>query len=193
MDTETGPVCGCGCGESLPVNSTRQFKRGHKDRLANPETGFIETSLDDSAEPLAPLSLEDAALVTPDDPEPKEPEGARVKSTMRITPSIRRDVEGKLAFAMGLGGQFWIMADPMCGSVFVDNADNIAKKLTPIICQSPDVVKWLTKSSSFILYVDLFMAFWPVLQMMFAHHVAKSVALESANGQAAPQPNYSVQ
>ncbi len=194
MDIETGPVCGCGCGESLPVGSTRQFKRGHKDRVANPETAFAEVPIEaDPGWDVPPLSIEDAAAQTPDDPEPKDVAGERVKSTMRITPSIRRDVEGKLAFAMGLGGQFWIMADPMCGSVFVDNADNIAKKLTPIICQSPDVVKWLTKSSSFILYVDLFMAFWPVLQMMFAHHVAKSITAESANGQAAPQPNYVVQ
>jgi hypothetical protein len=182
MTTDNGPICNCGCGESLPEGSTRQFKRGHKARMDNPDTGFVETP--NESEPSA-LTIDQAAELTPDDPEPKDTQADKVKTHIRITPSIRRDVEGKLAFAMALGGQVWIMADPYCGTAFVDNTENIAKKLTPIICQSPDVVKWLTKSSNFILYIDLFMALWPVLQMVFAHHIAKSIADNTTNGQAA--------
>lgn len=188
MENNAGPICGCGCGESLPENSTRTFKRGHKARLDNPETGFTDVE----TEPVI-LDIDTAAQITPDDPEPKDVEGTKPKATVRITPSIRRDVEGKLAFAFALGGQVWIMADPYCGNAFVENTDNIAKKLTPIICQSPDVVKWLTKSSNFILYVDLFMAMWPVLQMIFAHHIAKSVRVDE-NTPAPHNPNdYAVQ
>ena len=179
MAINDGPICGCGCGESLPENSTRQFKRGHKARLDNPEIGFTETPLDEAGDNTETVfTIGDAAAQTPDDPEPKDVDPPKVKSTVKITAGVRRDVEGKLAFAMALGGQVWIMADPLCGNAFVESTENIAKKLTPIICQSPDVVKWLTKSSNFILYIDLFMAFWPVLQMVFAHHIAKSMRTE---------------
>jgi hypothetical protein len=188
---EMANVCACGCGGELPEGSTRQYKRGHKNRDVNevPDTGFNETDLNDSDAP-EPLTLDDAALQTPDDPEPKEQPEFKPRATIKVTAALRRDVEGKLAFAMALGGQVWIMADPICGSAFVDNTDNIAKKLTPIVCQSPEIVKWLTKSSNFILYIDLFMACWPVLQIIFAHHIAKSIELSaSPNGQARPAAN----
>lgn len=195
-----GPVCLCGCGESLPEGSTRAFKRGHKDRATDPDSGFTETPLPEPGEdnefategwPLN-LSIDDAALMTPDDPEPRDTgEVKPPRPKMKITPSVRKDVQGKMTFALALGGQVWIMADPICGTAFVENTENIAAKLTPIICQSPDVVKWLTKSSNFILYVDLFMALWPVLQLVFAHHIAKSLELKSefANSQGQTAPN----
>jgi hypothetical protein len=188
METNTRPICACGCGQSLPENSARQYKRGHKARVDNPDTGFAEQPQEPES-----LTIDLAAELTPDDPEPRDTEGTKPKTTMRITPSIRRDVEGKLTFAMALGGQVWIMADPYCGNTFVENTDNIAKKLTPIICQSPDVVKWLTKSSNFILYIDLFMAMWPVLQMIFAHHIAKSMRVDENTPSQVNPNDYAVQ
>ena len=193
-------ICQCGCGELLPEGSTRQFKRGHKDRISNPEADagvFTETPLGEDGELPQPLfpSLEDLAGQVPDDPEPRDQPEFRVKApAIKITAGVRRDVEGKLAFAFALSGQLWVMADPTCGAVFLNQTPDIAKKLTPIVCQSPDVVKWLTKSSNFVLYIDLFMACWPVIQIMVAHHITKSLAeqVSNANGQRVAPNEYVV-
>lgn len=183
-------ACRCGCGEFLPEGSTREYKRGHKVRADNPGIGFDDATDNDEPTPEV-FTIEDAARLTPNDPEPKDRPEDKPKATLKITAALKRDVEGKLAFAMGLGGQVWIMADPVCGSVFMEQTPEIAKRLTPIVCQSPDVVKWLTKSGNYVMWLELFMAMWPVLTMVFAHHIAKTVMLapESANGHNATVPN----
>ena len=190
------PICQCGCGESLPEGSTRQYKRGHRNRVQNPD-GFVEINPGEpgnETEPDQPLTLDDLARVTPDDPEPKTEPEFKPKTVIKITAGVRRDVEGKLTFAMALSGQMWAMVDPVCSSVYMEQAPEIAKKLTPIICQSPDVVKWLTKSSNFILWVDLFMAVWPVLTIVFAHHIAKTISADmTQNGQRVTPNDYVVQ
>lgn len=139
----------------------------------------------------APLTIEDAARETPDDPEPADTPYLKAKTTLRVTAGIRKDVEGKLAFALGLSAQVWTLADPVCGMVYMNQTPDIAKRLTPIVCQSPDVVKWLTKSSNFILYVNLFMSLWPVLQMVFAHHIARTYVPDF--GDSPPVNEYVVQ
>jgi hypothetical protein len=158
--------------------------------MTDPESGFTDTP--EVPEPVVePFTIDDAARDTPDDPEPKDRPEDKPKTQLKITSALRRDVEGKLAFAMALGGQVWVMADPVCGSTFMDNTPDIAKKLTPIICQSPDIVRWLTKSSSYIMWIDLFMACWPVLQIIFAHHIAKTITRDLgdvANGYHATMP-----
>jgi hypothetical protein len=180
--------CACGCGEFLPEGSTREYKRGHRNRISESADGFTEVPIESE---FVPLTIDEVAAQTPDDPEPKDSPEVKVKSVIKVTASVRRDIEGKLAFALGLSGQMWAMADPMCGTVFLDNADNVAKKLTPIMCQSPEVVRWFTRSGKFILWVDLMVALWPVLTMIFAHHIAKTVGanMAGANGQGAPEPN----
>lgn len=199
------PICQCGCGESLPENSTRAYKRGHKPgKDGQPVNEFTDTppvSEPDNGEPAQPgefLTIDQAAEQTPDDPEPADQQEAPKPKTpaIRITAALRRDVEGKLAFIMGLSGQMWAMGDPVCGAVFLTQTPEIAKKLTPIVCQSPDVVKWLTKTSNFTLWIDLFMACLPVMQMIFAHHIAKSVVADMAqqqNGQSRAPNDYVVQ
>lgn len=186
-------VCACGCGELLPEGSTRQYKRGHKQRVTNPELGFTDAPPPEGAEtPDEVFTIEDAARETPNDPEPKDQAEYKPKTPLKVTAALKRDVEGKLAFAMSLGGQVWMMADPVCGTAFMDHTPDIAKKLTPIVCQSPDIVKWLTKSGSYVMWLDLFMACWPVLTIIFAHHIAKTIATDlgaSANGYGATMPN----
>ena len=184
-------ICQCGCGESLPENSTRQYKRGHKARLDNPAEGFQETPVGQDGEPqeFVPLSIDEVAQQTPDDPEPKEQPEVRTRATLKVTAALRRDVEGKLAFCLALSGQMWSLADPICGGAYLEQSPEIARKLTPIVCQSPEVVKWLTKSGNFVLWLDLFMACWPVVQIVFAHHIAKSLAVDVASNGQRPAPN----
>lgn len=185
-------ICQCGCGESLPESSTRQFKRGHKSRIDNPvpDTGFTETPAAET-ETSESYSIEDAARDTPNDPEPSDAPELRARSVFRVTTGMRRDVEGKLAFAFGMLGETWALIDPPCGSTLVDIGPNMAKKYTPIICQSPEVVRWITKSGNFMRYVDAVMATWPLITIFVAHHLTKTLATElaSQNGQAKLAPN----
>lgn len=183
-------VCACGCGELLPEGSVRQYKRGHK---ANP--GGVPT--DDYAEIPADdvLTIDDLAERIPDDPEPKESD-VKPKITHRVTAATRRDIEGKLALGFGLLGQSWMLVDPLCGKTLVDIGPDMAKKYTPLLCQSPEVVKWLTRSGNFMLWIDALMATAPLIQMVFAHHIARTINVEmmqqSANGHV-PNPEYVVQ
>ena len=103
------PICQCGCGESLPEGSTRQYKRGHRNRVENlagdSGNGFVEINPGEPVSESELFSLDEAARVTPDDPEPKTEPEFKPKTAIKITASIRRDVEGKLAFAFALSGQ----------------------------------------------------------------------------------------
>lgn len=188
-------VCACGCGELLPEGSTRQYKRGHKQRAietpAETADEYTEVPAEGETEP-EPLSLEEMADAVPDDPEPKDQPEFKVQTAIKITAAVRKDVEGKLAFLLMVTGQMWSMPDPVCGPVMLENSPDIAKKLTPIVCQSPQLVRWFRKTSGYLLYLDLLMACWPVLQIIFAHHIAKSLTAQmtgSANGEAQARRN----
>jgi hypothetical protein len=181
-------ACQCGCGEFLPEGSTRQFKRGHKTSPGHPEDGFNEIPTD------RVLTIDDAAESTPDDPEPREQEN-RPRVSHLVTAAMRRDIEGKLALGFGLIGQSWMMIDPLCGKMLIDTGPDMAKAYTPLLCQSPEVVKWLTRSGQWMLWVNAVMATAPLLQMIFAHHLARTIRVErvmSPNGYAPAESEYTV-
>lgn len=171
-----GPECACGCGGHLPEGSLRKYKNGHKANPVKPRLTVVP-DFEDEAEP---FTLSDAADMTEKDPEPEDTEERVSEAPIRITRAVRKDVEGKLAFMMTLAGSMWVSTDPICGGTFLNQTPEIAAKLTPILCQSPDVVKWFRKSAGYMLYVDLLTVVYPVVQAIYAHHVAKG----SANGPA---------
>lgn len=94
---------------------------------------------------------------------------------VRVTRAVVGDIEGKLTLLLSGPAVFWQMADPLCGGTFADNLDNIVRKAVPLIVQSPDAVKWFTKGTTFLLWLDLVWALQPVAQAVYAHHVAASV------------------
>src|SRR5438309_5693648 len=115
-------VCACGCGELLPEGSTRQYKRGHKQRVSEPGSQTITGQPDNPDEADAEVyTIESAMADTPPDPEPKDQPEFKVKTAIRVTASVRRDVEGKLAFVLLMTGQGISMPDPVCGSALVEN------------------------------------------------------------------------
>lgn len=105
-------------------------------------------------------------------PAPRRQEGA-----VKVTAAVRGDIEGKLALLLGIPAMTWSTVDPYCGGAFADNLDNIVKKAVPLICQSPDAVKFLTKGSSFILLLDFMVALGPVGSAVWNHHVAHTVEI----------------
>lgn len=168
--------CACGCGQELAPGSKWTYKRGHKSNPPKPAepsdfSGFENTTYEqvDSE----PMSLDDAALNTPDDPEPAdEPEESeRAVPIVRITKRVKDDIEGKVGLLLGMLVMPIALRDPVCGGALSDNAENIASKMVPLVCKSPELVQWFTKRGNFVLWLDLFMAFMPVFQTVAQHHL----------------------
>lgn len=221
------PICQCGCGESLPENSTRKYKRGHRpgyvpsgtgqrrvntpNPIANAPWTVVTPDNADSIPadvkqnafweitPDGEFSIQDAANAVPNDPDPfGATENKATPFDIKITASVKRDIEGKLAFMMGMSANLWQMVDPVCGTAMLTNTPNICKALVPIMCQSQDVVRWFQKAGSFSMYLNLVMAVFPVLSAVYAHHLSRSIGHggQSVNGHAAnatiPESAYGV-
>ena len=180
-DTEEhGPECQDGCGEYLPVGSTRKYKRGHAPIDGEPRA--------DRPERPPKLSLDEAALLTENDADP--PDQEPTKPVIRITKRIRDDIEGKLGMIYGFIAMTISTKDPICGGALADNAETIVPKLVPFICKSPELVKWFTKGGGYMAWFELMMVCWPVIQVAISHHLTHSIGV-AQNGRA-PNPTVSV-
>jgi hypothetical protein len=137
----------------------------------------------DAQSPPPPLSLDDARDRGVRDPEPAhagKTDGPPGRAEVRVTQAVRRDIEGKLAFWLALFGDAWNMLDPYCAGVFAQNVDELARKATPLICQSPDAVRLFTKSATWVLWTELGIAAKPVLMAIVAHHITRSAGRQAA-------------
>jgi hypothetical protein len=225
---EVGPMCECGCGERLPVGSSRAYKRGHKSRVNRELADQIEangvfdgyefrTHLPYNAEPIDPdymvndamndgtgwETIADAAANVPNDPEGanfwenQSQAQTLFREEFKIPRAVAKDVEGKVAFMLLTTGNAISLVDGVCGGAIVENTGRIAKSLTPILCQSPGVVAWFTKTSNIMLYVNLAMALAPVVMAIASHHLPggnKEPEFTVNNGQMDINPNmYMVQ
>lgn len=227
---EVGPLCECGCGEHLPIGSTRAYKRGHKSRenrrIADQmeQNGVFDgyefrTQLPYNAEPINPNysqqidniiddfngmdggweTIADAAANVPNDPEganfwenqEKNQNPWSDYKEFKVPRTVQKDVEGKIAFMLMTTGNAVGIVDDVCGNAILENTPNIAKSLTPILCQSPGVVAWFTKTSNFMLYVNLAMALAPVVMAIASHHLPgnKDPEFVVNNGQMDINPN----
>jgi hypothetical protein len=199
-----GLPCKCGCGENLPSGSPRQFKRGHRadyERRVAAEMakGNVNAREDAIAAPPAPevfagLSdtwdgikdpFQEAAANLPDDPGPDESARDDRSGTVKplegqivVTKQVAEDIQGKLAFLMSMPTAMLMPLDPVCFPIMQDNIPRITAALVPLICQSPDMVKFFTKSGGFIMWLNLGVALWPVIQVIIAHHLTKSISLD---------------
>jgi hypothetical protein len=177
-----GPECQCGCGEYLPYGSTRNFKRGHRDNPRTAQPAFREVSDPDSNW----LTLSDAATSIPNDPDP--PEAKEQRQQIRVTKRVRDDIEGKVGMMLAMTAMLWSTKDETCATALSDNGDKIAAKFVPIICKSPELVRWFTKGGNYTAWLDLVMALFPVAQVVMAHHITHSIQTENQAG----KPNLSV-
>ena len=103
---------------------------------------------------------------------------------VKITRQVQGDIEGKLALLLAVPVTTWGAVDPYCGGAAADNLDNIVRKAVPLICQSPQVVKWFTEGGIYLLWLDLALAVQPVAVAAWRHHVTGSVTI--VNGRAVP-------
>lgn len=195
-------LCACGCGQELRPNAKWKYKHGHKSNPVSPKNTVREsTEMDfsdlneatfEEDEETQALTLDDVAESIPDDPEPADFDDEPSTPTIRITKKVRDDVEGKVGLLLGMLTMPLAMRDPICGGALADNADNIASKLVPIVCKSPELVQWFTKKGTFLLWMELFMACWPVLQAIGQHHLFNSRGQANYDAQAPDYNQYSV-
>jgi len=185
-----GPECQCGCGEYLPYGSTRNFKRGHKENPRNPSRMNNPALSPDMQEVFDPdsnwMTLSDAATSIPNDPDP--PEAKENKQPIRVTKRVRDDIEGKLAMMFAMVAMLWETKDPVCAPALADSAPAISAKLVPIICKSPEMVRWFTKGGNYTAWLDLMMVLVPFGKVVVSHHVTHSVT----DAKQAAKPNLSV-
>jgi hypothetical protein len=144
-----------------------------------------------------PADLDEARQRVGRDPEPAhlargrgrgrpKGSGTRPKVTepdIKVTKAVRDDITGKLAFWLSIPAEPWLRVDPYCGQAYAGQVDEIAVKMAPLICLSPDMVRWFAKSSTFIMWTELGIAVRPVVEAIIAHHVTKRIVLDS-NGEA---------
>lgn len=102
----------------------------------------------------------------------------------KVTKAVQGDIEGKLALLLAVPVTTWAAVDPYCGGVMGDNLDSIVRKATPLICQSPQAVKWFTEGGIYLLWLDLALAVQPVAVAAWRHHVAGTVTI--IDGQPVP-------
>jgi hypothetical protein len=225
---EVGPLCECGCGERLPIGSTRKYKRGHKAEANRQLADQMEANgvfdgynfrqeLPYNAEPINPYefagnsdmvgweTIQDAAENVPNDPEGANfwesndvfERGQRAAEfEFKIPRGVAKDVQGKVAFMLSTTAMAVGLVDDYCGNSILENTPQISKALTPILCQSPGVVAWFTRTSNVMLYVNLAMAMAPVAMAIMNHHLGPKPETipVPANGQMNINPNmYGVQ
>ena len=197
----------------IPAEAIEGFGLAHGEPVdVEPDVSAMdETDLDDpgfSDEEIAaaqeaftegmmpPADLDEARQRVGRDPEPahlvrgrgrgRAPRTARPKAAepdIKVTRAVRDDVTGKLAFWLSIPAEPWLRVDPYCGQAYADQVDEIAVKMAPLVCLSPDMVRWFAKSSTFIMWTELGIAVRPVVEAIIAHHVTKRIALDS-NGEA---------
>jgi hypothetical protein len=108
---------------------------------------------------------------------PRQP--ASDQPAPKVTKAVRDDITGKVAFWLMLPAEPWMRVDPYCGGEYANNVDQIAVKLAPILCLSPQIVQWFTRSSVFFMWTELLMACRPVAEAVIAHHVTRRITLSS--------------
>ena len=104
----------------------------------------------------------------------KAPKGKPV----RLTAAITKDIAAKVKLMVVMPGKVWEVRDPACGGIWMEQSDDISEALTEIVLDSPDLVNFFTSSAGgFMKWFKLAAAVQPVGVMVWAHHVAHTVAV----------------
>lgn len=157
-DDEGLRYCACGCGEALKPDAKRTYIHGHLKRL-NEEGGLG------------------------DDPEPSDE--AKTKATVRVTAKIRKEMEESIAGYLAFGAGAWAMNDPICANALLDQSEEIAAKLVPILSRNQAVIRYFRSTSTFKDTMDLALVLWPVIQAVGKHHIFHTIGtVQGQNGQA---------
>jgi len=98
---------------------------------------------------------------------------SRTGARIRVTATVRKDVEAKIRFVAVPAGRMWASSDPVCGGTFCQQEPEISSALAEIVCDSPDLLAWFTgPQGKYMKFFNLFMACVPVGMAVYGHHLA---------------------
>jgi hypothetical protein len=106
-------------------------------------------------------------------PRGRTPAGGRGKPApdpIEVTPAVVGDIEGKVALLLSFPASGWAYMDPFCGGAMEEALPDTVVKLTPLLCQSQAVVRFLTGADTWIALVGLMVALKPVGIAVYEHH-----------------------
>lgn len=102
-----------------------------------------------------------------------------------VSAAMRNDINAKISMPLEIMGQIWAARDPLCGGRFLEQRPAIAEAFTDIVVDSADLVAFFTgPGGTFMKYLNVGAAVWPVAEMVAAHHVYHSIEVVDE-----PQPN----
>lgn len=110
---------------------------------------------------------------------------------VKITSTVKKDIQAKVSVLLLLPAGVWTNMDPVCGSHFQQTIPDLSVALTDIICGSNDMVKWFTKSGSFMNWLALFSVLQPVAVTIWQHHVSHKLDDEGYENEPADYSAYS--
>lgn len=147
-----GPrLCGCGCGEPLRAGAKRSYLRGHKARMDANNVGA--------------------------DPDPSDPGSRTSYSRRAVTARVQKEIQETVEAYLGIAATGFAMKDPICGGVALDIVPNVAEKAVPLLSRNPKIVAYLTKGNNFKEVMDFALAVLPLVQVVYAHHMAHSIKM----------------
>lgn len=118
------------------------------------------------------------------DPKPnREAEKEIAKEERRAAPTRvlkaqQKEIKDTLVMLISLPAATLLFKDPICANAILDNVDNVAEKLVPIICRNPTMLRWFTEGGGYMDYFALAMACAPIAKTVYTHHVSKSIGHE---------------
>lgn len=135
-----------------------------------PETGALSAF---DREALADAMRDYTQEMAPD-PRPArraEPRARKMPAAPKASAAVRREVADGITMMLSMPAGLWSFHDPVCGGAVLDHAENIAAKLTPIVCRNPVLLAWFTDTGHFMDWFALFTALAPVARTVWDHHV----------------------
>jgi hypothetical protein len=129
---------------------------------------------------------------------PKDPQPDRIKRMVRLAPqpgsararvsaADKKDIRAKISMMLLFPGGLWARADDYCGPAFMKVIPQLSEDLADILSDNAEIVAWFASGAGWLKYLKLLSTLQPVAEMMWQHHISKTVGEEVAqNGSASP-------
>ena len=126
------------------------------------------------------------------DPPPAEPKGTKAPrrpTAPRASATLKKRVSAELEAYAKMVALGWAMRDGHCGTVMNDQAKAIADSTAELLARNPALCERIFAAGVLGDWAKAAMAWYPVVQAIWAHHFAKTVRTEADQ----PPPDYTAQ
>lgn len=129
--------------------------------------------------------VQDPELVTDtvplnQDPDPgwMQPDAKKLPTPEEVTQQVKDDMAGFLGLAVGIVGPPLVNVDAYCGGALISQSEAIVDAAIPLMCRSATLVKFFSdEKSSWLQWMMLGKALWPVAQAVGRHHIFGSIKI----------------